>query len=114
MPARKIVDVHVDLPGDAYIPRRYVPDMRFKIDLYRRLGRIATPEELNDLTAELADRFGPPPDQMQRLLSLVEIRILAQRWSLESIHREEGFIVFRYRNANLIEQLAKQPKSRLR
>ena len=77
MPARKIVDVHVDLPGEAYIPRRYVPDMRFKIDLYRRLGRIGTPEELADLTSELADRFGPIPDQMQRLLSLVEVRILA-------------------------------------
>ncbi|HVU89197.1 MAG TPA: transcription-repair coupling factor [Pirellulales bacterium] len=114
MPARKIVDVHVDLPGEAYIPRRYVPDMRFKIDLYRRLGRIGTPEELADLTSELADRFGPIPDQMQRLLSLVEVRILAQRWSLESIHMEEGFIVLRYRNANLIAQLAKRPKSRLR
>ncbi|MES1213224.1 MAG: transcription-repair coupling factor [Singulisphaera sp.] len=114
MPARKIVDVHVDLPGEAYIPRRYVPDMRFKIDLYRRLGRIGTPEELADLTAELSDRFGPPPDQMQRLLSLVEARILAQRWAIESIHKEEGFIVLRYRNANLIEQLARKPKSRLR
>ena len=32
---------------------------------------------------------------MQRLLSLVEVRILAQRWSLESIHIEEGFVVLR-------------------
>ena len=32
------IEVDVDLPGEAYIPRSYVPDMRLKIDLYRRLA----------------------------------------------------------------------------
>jgi len=114
MPPRRFADVHIDLPGEAYIPRRYVPDMRLKIDLYRRLGRVGSTEELNDLVAELADRFGPPPEPLDRLLSLVEIRLLAQRWAIESIHKEDAFLVFRYRDANLIGQLARSPGSKLR
>src|SRR5208283_5429845 len=39
-PGRQAIEVEVDLPGEGHIPRSYVPDMRLKIDLYRRLGRI--------------------------------------------------------------------------
>ena len=41
LPPKESVDVEVDLPGEAYLPRTYVPDMRLKIDLYRRLARVA-------------------------------------------------------------------------
>ncbi|HEY1600583.1 MAG TPA: transcription-repair coupling factor [Pirellulales bacterium] len=114
LPLRKILDVNIDLPGEAYIPRRYVPDMRLKIDLYRRLGRVGSLEELADLSAELTDRFGPHPDQVGRLMSLVELRLLAQRWAIESFHLEPGFIVMRYRDRSIIEQLACAAKGRLR
>ena len=55
LPPKPTVDVNIDLPGEAYLPRRYVPDMRLKIDLYRRLARVGTQEELDDL-ARGADR----------------------------------------------------------
>ena len=57
-----------NLPGDAYLPRTYVPDMRLKIDLYRRLARVSQPAELADFRAELIDRFGPPPPVAEHLL----------------------------------------------
>ena len=42
LPPRDTIDVNIDLPGEAYLPRGYVPDMRTKIDLYRRLARLTT------------------------------------------------------------------------
>ena len=44
------------------MPRGYVPDMRTKIDLYRRLARLTTEAAVDDFASELADRFGPLPD----------------------------------------------------
>ena len=41
LPPRESVDVTIDLPVAAYFPEQYLPDMRTKIDLYRRLARIA-------------------------------------------------------------------------
>ena len=38
LPPKTSIEVDVDLPGEGYIPRAYVPDMRLKIDLYRRLA----------------------------------------------------------------------------
>ena len=61
LPPKTSIEVDVDLPGEGYIPRSYVPDMRLKIDLYRRLARVSNLSELADFRAELVDRFGPPP-----------------------------------------------------
>ena len=92
MPPRETIDVRVDLPGEAFLPRTYVPDMRMKIDLYRRLTRVIDRSERKDIQAEMVDRFGPLPPPVQRLAAFAELRIAAARWSIESIVREEGFI----------------------
>src|SRR6185295_17596795 len=61
LPPKISIDVSIDLPGQTFIPRDYVPAMRLKIDLYRRVARVATNAEWDDLVSELADRFGPHP-----------------------------------------------------
>jgi transcription-repair coupling factor (superfamily II helicase) len=113
-PPKEAIEVEIDLPGEGHIPRSYVPDMRLKIDLYRRLARISSSDELRDLRSELRDRFGPPPPLVEYLLWLAELRIVAHRWRIESIHVEPPYVVFRYRSARLIRELADQSGGRLR
>jgi transcription-repair coupling factor (superfamily II helicase) len=114
LPPKVSVDVTVDLPCEAYIPKSYVPDMRLKIDLYRRMARVTTLEEWEDLAAELVDRFGPRPPQVDRMLQLARLRIWAHHWQIATIHVEEGFVVFGYTNRRQIEQLAQKRPGRLR
>jgi transcription-repair coupling factor (superfamily II helicase) len=114
LPPKEHVEVNIDLPGEAYLPRRYVPDQRHKIDLYRRLSRVATLQELRDLATEMADRFGPRPDAVDRLLERMELRVLAHGWGIESIHVEEKFVVLGYVNHKKIEQLGRLLKGALR
>ena len=96
LPPKESIEVDVDLPGEGYIPRSYVPDMRLKIDLYRRLARVSTRAELADFRGELLDRFGPPPPLVEHLLWLAELRIAAHQWGIESIRVENQYVVFRY------------------
>jgi transcription-repair coupling factor (superfamily II helicase) len=114
LPPKTSIEVDVDLPGEGYIPRSYVPDMRLKIDLYRRLARVSNRSELDDLASELADRFGPPPPLVQHLLLMAEIRIAAHRWQIGSIHIEDCYVVFQYASAGAIQQLASLSRGRLR
>ncbi len=114
LPPRTSIEVDVDLPGEAYLPRNYVPEMRLKIDLYRRMARISMPEELNDFRVELIDRFGPPPPAVERLLSLAELRFLAHRWQIRSIRLEPPYAVFGYTSRRLIRELVEQSRGRLR
>jgi transcription-repair coupling factor (superfamily II helicase) len=114
LPPRVTIEVNVDLPGEAYLPRNYVPDMRLKIDLYRRLSRVTNLGELGELAAELVDRFGPRPAVVDRLLARAELAILAHGWRIGSIHLEDAYLVFSYQDRAKIEELARLRGKRLR
>ena len=114
MPPETIIDVDVDLPCAAYIPKTYVSDMRLKIDLYRRLGRVSNHEQLGDFRAELIDRFGPLPQSVERMLVLAELRMAAYRWKINSIHKEDEYVVFSYSSPAQIRSLADSSRGRLR
>jgi transcription-repair coupling factor (superfamily II helicase) len=114
LPRQLAVDVDLDLPGTAYIPDEYVPDIRLKIDLYRRVRRVAHAEDVAELRKEFLDRFGPMPPPVKWLLELVELRLDATIWQISGIHVEEQDLIFDFTDRRRIEQLAKRSQGRLR
>jgi transcription-repair coupling factor (superfamily II helicase) len=69
-------EVASDLP--AFVPEEYVADRDEKLDVYRRLAATTEGAALDALAAELRDRFGPPPAEVEQLLSLKRLRILGR------------------------------------
>jgi transcription-repair coupling factor (superfamily II helicase) len=86
----------VDLPIDAYLPDDYVAEEPQKLELYRRLGRVATVSEVAGVRSELVDRFGPPPAPVERLLEVARLRITAQAAGIASLAREGHELVVRF------------------
>lgn len=107
LPGNLSIEVDIDLPGVAYIPDEYVPDLRLKIDLYRRLRRISAFDDLGEFRSELSDRFGKPPAEVERMLELVELRMNAAIWQIQAISTENEYLVFTYSDRGRIEQLAR-------
>ena len=60
------------------IPDNYVEDLTVRLSLYRRIAAMVDAEELNQLSAELVDRFGPIPDEVKNLLDTITIKILCR------------------------------------
>ncbi|MHB8901830.1 MAG: transcription-repair coupling factor [Thermoguttaceae bacterium] len=114
MTPRTMVDVDVDLPCEAFLPGHYVPDMRLKIDLYRRLARVTEVKQLEDFRLELVDRFGPIPAQTEGLLNLAELRIAAHHWGVQSVRIEDRYAVLGYADSRKIRRLAEMSGRRLR
>ncbi len=115
LPPRLSMDVTIDLPGEAFLPPDYVDDMRLKIDLYRRLTRITTENDLDEFRRELVDRFGSPPEPVERMLALASLRIDAAVWQVESIKLEEGrYLAFGYKDRGRITQLSNLMGKKLR
>jgi transcription-repair coupling factor (superfamily II helicase) len=114
LPRRLSIDVDLELPGEAYLPDEYIPDIRLKIDLYRRLRRAATYDEVAEFRKELVDRFGKPPKPTRRMLELARLRLDAATWQISSITVEDEHLVFAYQDRRRIEQLAKQFRGPLR
>ncbi len=114
LPPQLKIEVNIDLPGEAFLPDDFISDQRIKIDIYRRLTRIGSEEDLQAILAEFQDRFGTPPPPARRLLALASLRIDAAIWQIDTIRMEEGYLVFDYQDSSRIKQLAKLRNGQLR
>ena len=83
-------DPDVSLDGPAYLPDAYVSDSSQKLHLYRRLARAGSRTEVQALKLELADRFGPLPSEVERLLDMTVLRVLGRALGLERAIVREG------------------------
>jgi transcription-repair coupling factor (superfamily II helicase) len=69
----------INLGVPVLIPEEYVPDLDLRLGLYRRLSGLTTKVELEGFAAELIDRFGPVPKEVNTLLLVVRIKAMCKR-----------------------------------
>jgi transcription-repair coupling factor (superfamily II helicase) len=67
------------------IPEEYVADLPVRLALYRRLAEIEDDRDIEAFAAELVDRFGPLPQEVEYLLQVVSIKSLCRRANVERI-----------------------------
>ena len=103
----KLPECTVDLTVPATIPDRYVPAPEQRMDLYRRIARVRTQEDADDMTDELIDRYGDPPRQVNNLISVALLRGQAAACSITEITQKAGGLIF------TLERFELEPISRL-
>ncbi len=94
-PKAQPADVSMDVP--AYLPDAYMESQEAKLDVYKRLARFDTADEVEALRAELRDRFGVLPPPADAMLSLALLRVVGGALGIEGIlvRGEEARITFR-------------------
>lgn len=92
-PARTHVEPEVNLPVAAYLPDFYVPDVHQRLVLYKRFSQAPHPDDLNDLRAELVDRFGDAPEEVDTLHELMMLKIDLRALQLRSLDAGPGRLV---------------------
>jgi transcription-repair coupling factor (superfamily II helicase) len=85
------------------IPESYVPDLQLRLGLYRRLGEIDNVAEIDAFGAELIDRFGPLPQEVEHLLKIVYIKALCFRANIEKVDAGPKGVVIQFRNREFPE-----------
>ena len=75
----------ISLAGSAYIPAGYLSDPGQKLHLYRRLSRVESRAEVENLREEVQDRYGTPPPEVERLLDAHLLRLLGRELGIERI-----------------------------
>ncbi len=69
----------INLGVSVLIPEDYVPDLDVRLGLYRRLSSLSTKVELEGFAAELIDRFGTLPKEVNTLMLVVRIKAMCKR-----------------------------------
>jgi transcription-repair coupling factor (superfamily II helicase) len=84
-PPRVEVEPEITLPLPALIPDDYVPDVHQRLVLYKRFSSAGSPDEVSDLRAELVDRFGELPDELDTLTELTLLKLQMRELRLRAL-----------------------------
>ena len=80
------------------IPESYVADLQLRLGLYRRLSTLETDAEIDGFGAELVDRFGPLPSEVDQLLRIMSIKVLCRRANVEKVDGGPKGIIVAFRD----------------
>tara|TARA_R110002020_G_scaffold232139_3_gene443576 strand:+ start:25540 stop:29028 length:3489 start_codon:yes stop_codon:yes gene_type:complete len=75
----------INLGVPVLIPEDYVPDLDVRLGLYRRLSELTTKVELEGFAAELIDRFGSLPREVNTLMLVVRIKAMCKRAGISKL-----------------------------
>ena len=84
-PVREVNDVRVELPIDASIPTDYVPQERLRLEAYKRLADAASNAAVDEVAAELVDRYGAMPKELQALIGVARFRVVAKAAGVQEV-----------------------------
>lgn len=88
----------INIGTPVLIPENYVPDLDARMALYRRLSDVETRAEIDGFAAELIDRFGKLPEEVEFLLKIVEIKGLCRIANVEKIEAGPKGVVLSLRD----------------
>ncbi|WP_417513537.1 transcription-repair coupling factor [Minwuia sp.] len=76
---------NINLGAPVLIPEHYVPDLSARLDLYRRLAHVADTDEIESIAAEMIDRFGALPPEVDSLFEVMTIKRLCRTANISKL-----------------------------
>jgi transcription-repair coupling factor (superfamily II helicase) len=87
-------EVKVDLPVDAHLPHEYIGVERLRLEMYRKLAGARTVEALDEIVAEMRDRYGEPPGPVSNLIAVARFRLLLRAYGLTDVSLQGRHVRF--------------------
>lgn len=109
----------INLGVPVLIPEAYVPDLDLRLGLYRRLSGLASKVEMEGFAAELIDRFGPLPKEVNTLMLVVRIKAMCKRAGIARLDAGPKGATVQFHNdkfanpAGLVDFIKSQPGARV-
>ena len=82
----------IELPVDAHVPHEYIAHERLRLEAYRKIAEATTAGALDEVRAELTDRYGTPPEAVQNLIEVAGFRNLARGAGLTDVTAQGRYV----------------------
>jgi transcription-repair coupling factor (superfamily II helicase) len=102
------LETHVDLGLETWIPEEYIPDVRTRVEVYRRLTGCRSEESLDEAERQILDRFGNLPAPVEGFLRTMRVKIRAAAFDLASVSPGKEGMIAKYRDRKKAEELKKR------
>ncbi len=99
------LEIHatLNLGLDIRIPTKYIADEAQRLRSYKRIADVKDEEGAERIIEELADRYGPVPEEVRNLVSFSLLKRLAERAGVESVDRRQGFANVKFHQQSKID-----------
>lgn len=87
-------EIRVELPLDAHVPHDYIGSERLRLEAYSKLSAAREMSEIEQIRAELTDRYGTPPAPVEVLLDVARFRIDARSAGIDEVQAQGKMIRF--------------------
>ena len=88
----------ISIGAPVTIPEDYVSDLTLRLSLYRRLSTLESDDEIETFAAEMIDRFGHMPPEVQQLMKLVSIKALCRKAHIEKVDAGPKGVIIAFRD----------------
>jgi transcription-repair coupling factor (superfamily II helicase) len=85
LPVEEDINIQIELPVSAYIPKNFIRSEGDRINLYKSLGSIKAQSEAEDILLKLKERFGSIPEVVTNLLNIAKIKCLSKKAKIEKV-----------------------------
>jgi len=100
----------IDIKIDAYIPGGYIPDLKQRVLIYKKLAEIKDLEDLERAKEELRDRYGIYPQELRNLFEIIYLKIFLRKLGIGSLVVKEKKLIIRYlQNDKIKAKLSRLP-----
>ena len=90
----ELKEVRIELPVDAHLPHDYIPSERLRLEMYKRLAEVRSDGDVDELRAEMVDRYGNPPIEVESLLFVARFRARCRRAGVSEVTIAGKFVRF--------------------
>ncbi len=85
-------EVRIELPINAHIPHDYIAHERLRLEAYSKVAAATTADDVASIRAELADRYGPVPEPIERLFAVATLRAHARDVDVAEISGQGKYV----------------------
>lgn len=111
------IDVQIDLDVSSYIPDDYIENSSQKIEVYQNIALARTEEDIENVTDEMIDRYGPMPEEVNNLLEIARIKELCKKTYTTKISGRKESVVFSFDaehfNIDIVDMLLKKYRNEI-
>jgi transcription-repair coupling factor (superfamily II helicase) len=92
----EVAETQLNLGLNIRIPAEYIAEENQRLRMYKRVAGVETEAQLNDVAAELGDRYGAPPSAVRNLLDYAALKLYSQRLGVAQIERRRDAVSVRF------------------
>lgn len=102
----------IDMRVSAHFPSDYIPDMKQRLEMYKRLMSSKDFAQILDVEEEIRDRYGKLPPETENIVSLAELKLIATQLRVQQIQASNGNVTLLFDDNSLVseEQLKRMVK----